>query len=105
MSLPTSKLVCGIGEAPVTGAWMPMTISVSVTPAVSLPPGSYGPTGIVAAAGAVLATPGVEPAVAPGTVDAPDPVPGVADAAGCVTAGCVTDGSCAPASEPATPAF
>ncbi len=35
MSLPVSKLVCGIGDAPVTGAWIPMTISLSVIPAVS----------------------------------------------------------------------
>ena len=32
MSLPMSKLVCGIGDAPVTGAWMPMTISSSRDP-------------------------------------------------------------------------
>ena len=32
MSLPVSKLVWGIGDAPVTGAWMPMTISLSVIP-------------------------------------------------------------------------
>jgi hypothetical protein len=41
MSLPMSKLVCGMGEAPVTGAWMPMTISSSVIPAVSSGPGSW----------------------------------------------------------------
>src|SRR6476660_3612120 len=38
MSLPVSKLTWGIGDAPVTGAWIPMTISLLVIPAVSFEP-------------------------------------------------------------------
>ncbi len=71
MSLPMSKLVCGMGDAPVTGAWMPITISVSLTPAVSLPPGWNGPGaggGAVVVASAVVALGTV---VAPGVVVAP----------------------------------
>src|SRR5680860_828843 len=43
MSLPMSKVRCGRGDAPVTGACTPMTISLLVTPEVSSGPGSCGP--------------------------------------------------------------
>src|SRR4051812_48931769 len=88
MSLPMSKLVCGMGDAPVTGAWMPITISESVTPAVSFPPGSNGPLGagavvvaatVVVAPGAVVVAPGA--VVVPGVVVAPDAVVGATGAA------------------------
>ncbi|MBA3604377.1 MAG: hypothetical protein H0W46_00085, partial [Acidimicrobiia bacterium] len=75
MSLPVSKLVWGIGEAPVTGAWMPMTISSSLTPAASLSSGSYGP--------AATAVSGVDEAgeAEPGTDEPVTALPGVAPGA------------------------
>ena len=86
-----SKLVWGMGDAPVTGAWMPITISSSVTPAVSSSPGSYGPTAagsVVATAAALVSVTGsLEPVVAAGVVDSPASVLGGWVAAAAVSAG------------------
>src|SRR4051812_36776755 len=132
MSLPMSKLVCGIGDAPVTGAWIPMTISVSVTPAVSFGPGSWLPTGggtvvsaaVVSTDGGVVSvesvgsvplgwlpcgsveSPGAALESVPGWVVSP-PVAAVVTGAAVIGAAVAGAAVCAGAtvSEPATPVF
>src|SRR4051812_40083410 len=106
MSLPMSKLVCGIGDAPVTGAWTPMTISSSLTPAASFLPATNGPTGaaVVVTASVVLAASAV---VAPATVVGPAVAalgPVVAGATVVAGAGEAVVGSW-PSPPPATPDF
>src|SRR5262245_18203500 len=109
MSLPVSKLSCGIGEAPVTGAWIPITISLSLTPAVSSGPGWYGPCTGWVVCGATVVTDPLPVVGGDGTVLPPGggaPVGSVARVDGAVEAGgaAVTGGG-AGSPLPATTAF